>query len=88
MNTIRDLEGGDTFPYDADDAWWRSEDTPSPLPPQVTDWAHRAARGVVANLRGRHTIKWGFNNVDEETRKGLIEALADIIRVAHKQANE
>jgi hypothetical protein len=42
---------------------------------------------VIADLQDRHTIKHGFEHVDEETRIEIVKALADIIRAAkEKQA--
>jgi hypothetical protein len=73
------LEHGDEFPYDAPDLWWGS-DKAAPPPPK--DWAHRAARGILADLGDRHTIKQGFREIDEEVRAELVESLADIIRAA------
>ena len=51
------LTFGDRFPYDAPDDWWAddSENTKTPPP---SDWAHRAARGVLADLTDRHTMNY------------------------------
>ncbi|MEZ0212500.1 MAG: hypothetical protein ACAH27_06050 [Xanthobacteraceae bacterium] len=73
------LKKGENYPYDNPDERDVDESTP-PLPP--VDWAHAAARGVVANLKDRRAIKWGFENVDEETRAEIITSLAAIIRLA------
>ncbi|GLK78078.1 hypothetical protein GCM10008171_33320 [Methylopila jiangsuensis] len=70
-----DLTHGEKYPYDCDN---NGEAEPSP------DWAHFAARGVVANLRGRRGIKWSFEEIEEDdTRKEIVECLASIIRQAH-----
>lgn len=74
------LKMGDKYPYDATDEWWNSGEE-SDTPP-AKDWAHRAARGVIANLKDRHTIKRGFEGIDEDIRKEIVESLADIIRMA------
>lgn len=49
------------------------------------DWAHAAARGVVADLQGRRAIKWGFDDIDEEIRAEIVASLAAIIRLAHQE---
>ena len=77
------LKLGSDFPYDAPDSWWDSSATSvTPVPPPPTDWAHRAARGVIADLQDRRGIKQEFNDIDEETRKEIVESLAAIIRSA------
>lgn len=73
------LRRGDRFPYDASDRW-RNGDTENPPPP--TDWAHRAARGVIADLTDRGGIKWGFEDIDEDVRAEIVATLATIIRAA------
>lgn len=70
------LGHGARFPYDAPDGC----ETHS-LPPPA-DWAHAAARGVLADLRDRRDIKRGFERVDEDVRKEIVESLAAIIRLA------
>lgn len=60
---------GNLYPYDGDKK-------------QKPDWAHKAARGVIADLCDRRGIKWGFNDVDEDVRVEIVESLAEIIRVA------
>lgn len=77
MKTLAEirLEQGARYPYDAPDA----EDAPASA---AADWAHLAARGVVADLKDRRAIKWGFDNIDEAIRASLIADLADIIRTA------
>ena len=78
------LKQGANYPYDASDSWWRS--STHRKPPKATDWAHAAARGVLADLTDRRGIKQEFGNVGEEVRKEMIESLAEIIREAHKQS--
>lgn len=78
------LKHGNDFPFDAPDAWWEGDAT-NPQPPK--DWAHAAARGVVADLQDRRSIKHGLErgNIDENIRTEIVETLAEIIREA---ANE
>lgn len=83
MSAKHSLDMGANFPYDASDAWWNSDDTR--MPPPAKDWAHRAARGVMADLKDRRGIKHELEAVDEATRKELIEALAAIIREAYRE---
>lgn len=80
------LQHGEKFPYDASDRWWNGTVRP---PPKAKDWAHAAARGILSDLQGRHTIKWGFDNIDESTRKEIVASLAAIIREAnHRKPQE
>lgn len=79
MNVLRTLEHGDKFPYDAPDAWWRAY---GEEPPPPRNWAHRAARGVLADLTDRRDIKRGFENVDEDIRAEIVDTLAVIIQAA------
>lgn len=82
MDLVRiSLESGARFPYDASDDWMESPG----LPPAPEDWAHAAARGIVADMMDRRGIKWGFEEVDEETRIEIVERIAAIIRMAHKE---
>jgi len=72
------LKHGAEFPYDANDAWWDSGTAPL----AAVDWAHEAARGVIADLQDRGGIKRAPQEIDEETRVEIVLALADIIRSA------
>lgn len=79
--TLRNIEMGNKYPYDASDAWNQKEsDEREALPP--ADFAHSAARGILFDLCDRHTIKRGFYNVDEAVRFEIVETLAKIIRAA------
>lgn len=78
-NANHALERGAQYPYDAPDSW--SSDTP---PPPAKDWAHAAARGVLADLTDRRSIKNGFRDIDEDVRLEIVESLAEIIRIAAK----
>jgi hypothetical protein len=74
------LDHGAMFPFDALDSWWRNfQKEPAPA---AKDWAHAAARGVIADLEDRHTIKHGFEHVDESVRTEIVDSLASIIRLA------
>lgn len=80
---VRRLEHGRDYPYDAPDTWRRQNlDQP---PPPAKDWAHAAARGVIADLCDRRDIKRGFEGVDGATRKEIVRTLAAIIRLAQKE---
>jgi len=76
----RSLEHGGEYPYDATDAWWHACDDTEP--PSPKDMAHAAARGIIADLKDRRGIKNGFERVDEETRKQIVERMAEIVRQA------
>jgi len=76
------LDHGARWPYDGGPAFW--EDSKAPAP--AKDWAHTAARGVLADLSDRRGIKWELEKVDHEVRAELTESLAEIIRLAHKEA--
>lgn len=74
---------GNKFPYDAPDKWW---DGDASNPPKADDWAHSAARGVLADLQDRRGIKYGFDNIDEGVRAEIVASLAAIIRFAKDQS--
>lgn len=82
VDARRRLAHGNKFPYDAPDGWWEGG---TGTPPSSVDWAHAAARGVIADLKDRHTIKRGFSDVDEEIRIELVNTLAEIIREAKRE---
>jgi hypothetical protein len=67
------LKHGQEFPYD---------ESAGPS----KDWAHAAARGVIADLADRRGIKNGFYDVDEDIREEIVASLAEIIRLAHKES--
>lgn len=64
----RNLKHGEDFPYDGEGA--------------AKDWAHAAARGVLADLLDRRGIKWEFEKVDADVRVDIVMAIAAIIRAA------
>lgn len=76
-----DISHGNRFPFDASNDWWHSS---GGKPPKPADWAHAAARGIIKNLQGRQGIKHELQEqkIDEETRKEIVETLAEIIRTA------
>ena len=75
------LKFSDDYPYEID------EDTNPGADLKPTDWAHRAARGVLSDLSDRRGIKWELEKVDMYTRKDIVAALTEIIRLAHSEAN-
>jgi len=79
------VHAGNEYPYDAPDNWWKNV-APKEIPPR--NWAHAAARGVMAELRGDSLNSRGLLEADEETRDALIHMLELIIRAAHENAGE
>jgi hypothetical protein len=81
----RRLEYGAKHPYDGGADYW--EDL-APTPPPATDWAHAAARGVLADLLDRRGIKWALDDeqIDHETRAEIVQSIAAIIRMARAEA--
>lgn len=77
------LEHGANHPYDAGADFWEDR---TPTPPPATDWAHAAARGVLADLCDRRGVKWELDKVDHDVRAELVQSLADIIRQANADA--
>lgn len=77
------LESGAKWPYDAGQEFWESDSPPDPDP--AIDWAHAAARGVLADLLDRRDIKWTLQRVDYDVRQELTLSMADIIREGYKQ---
>lgn len=75
------LDRGAKYPYDAPDSWWEGDGDERVAPPAV-DWAHAAARGVLADLNDRKGIKQGFYEIDEKIRVEIVSSLAEIIRRA------
>jgi len=69
---------GNHFPFDANDAWWNTDMTR--VVPPAKDWAHKAARGILAKLRDQNDIAIG--DVDEAARAEIVKSIADIIREA------
>ena len=86
-NAIAALDLGDRYPFDAPDDWWHGE-FPYPEPPIASDWAHRAARGVLADLTDRRRIKNGFDDIDQDLRGEIVATLAAIIRAAYDERGD
>lgn len=86
MTARTQIAHGNAFPFDASDAWWN--DAAEQRRPKPTDWAHSAARGIIASLQDRAGIKHGLSTVriDEATRAEIVGTLAEIIREAAKSA--
>jgi hypothetical protein len=85
MSAKSDIKFGNRYPFDAPDEWWNPMPDNRPNPPAPIDWAHSAARGIIANLQDRRGIKHELDthNIDENTRKEIVMDLADIIRTAY-----
>lgn len=79
------LQHGAQFPYDGGADFWEDR---TPIPPPATDWAHAAARGVLADLLDRRSIKQALDDerIDHETRAEIVQSVAAIIRLAHSEA--
>lgn len=73
------LNKGAKYPFDAPDEWWAGD---GECPPPPSDWAHAAARGVLADLQDRAGVKRGFENIREDIRAEMVSSLAGIIRLA------
>jgi hypothetical protein len=67
----RQLAHGSKYPYDGG-----SEAAPA------IDWAHVAARGVMADLLDRRGVKWELEKVDLDVRADIVTAVAAIVRAA------
>jgi hypothetical protein len=67
----RQLAHGSKYPYDGG-----SEAAPA------IDWAHAAARGVMADLLDRRGVKWELEKVDLDVRADIVTAVAAIVRAA------
>lgn len=80
----RNLARGADYPFDGPSEWYDIEQPRPPLPP--FDWAHAAARGILADLNDRSGIKHGFIGISEDVRAEIIGSLAAIIREAYQQS--
>lgn len=91
----RALQWGDKRPFDASQAWQDAfrkldgTDQPAPAPPPADDWAHRAARGIVAELQddygGDLEMAFSLERVGEDGRKSIVDTMAVIIRQARRE---
>jgi len=81
----RALEHGARYPYDGGADFWEDR---TPTPPPATDWAHAAARGVLADLLDQSGINRALNDeqIDRETRAEIVQSMAEIIRLARAEA--
>ena len=83
MDTAKhSLERGAKYPFDGGEDFWKEGKNP----PEAKDWAHTAARGVLADLSDRRGIKSELCKIDHEVRAELTESLAEIIRLANNNA--
>jgi Mor family transcriptional regulator len=85
MNAKKRLEHGNEFPYDAGAKFWEDESQENVTPPAPKDWAHAAARGVLADLLDRRSVKHPFDEVDHDTRAELTATMSEIIRTALRE---
>jgi hypothetical protein len=72
----RYYELGNDYPYDTDDNG--ASATPK-------DWAHKAVRGVLADLCDRGGVKHALGDVDAEVREEIVASLAEVIRIADEE---
>jgi hypothetical protein len=81
MTPKRQIKHGNELPFDESDYWWADVGT---KPKRPTDWAHSAARGIIAALKDRQGIKHELEHyrIDEDTRREIVEEIAAIIRAA------
>jgi hypothetical protein len=84
MTPLKQIKHGNAYPFDERDAWWNSDNEPQ-KPSKPKDWAHAAARGIIAGLQDRQGIKHQLTTeIDEDTRREIVEEIASIIRAAAK----
>lgn len=82
MSPKRQIKHGNEFPFDESDAWWNDS---GKKPSKPKDWAHSAARGIIAGLQDRQGIKHQLTTeIDEDTRREIVEEIAGTIRAAAK----
>ena len=80
-NAVRSIAHGLKYPYDGTDGFWNGiEDATHP-----DDWAHVAARGIMADLLDRRQVKNGFHGIEENVRVDIVSSIAEIIRYAHNE---
>lgn len=78
MEINSNLIHGDKYPYDTNGE--------AGVPPK--DWAHRAARGVLANLSDRSGVGSALSDIDLDIKVEIVETLAEIIRDAHRESGK
>ena len=81
MTAKDDLLLGNEYPYDASDAWWNGKHDAIP---HESEWAWRAARGIMNDLQDRSGIKNELN-VSEDIRIEIVTAMVEIILEAAKE---
>jgi hypothetical protein len=80
MTPKQHIKHGNDYPFDAPEKWWLEESQSTP-PPKPKDWAHAAARGIIASLQDRKGIKHELTTeIDDETRVEIVAEIAAIIR--------
>lgn len=77
-DALTSLQAGQAFPFDAPDGYDGTTDSPLP----AIDWAHFAARVILADLSGRRGVGDELEAINEDTRLELVQSLAAIIRLA------
>lgn len=65
----RNLKNGQEYPYDGSRP--------------AVDWAHRAARGIIADFEDRRGIQNGFYDIDEELKIEIVDVMSETIRAAY-----
>lgn len=81
MSAKTTLEHSDEFPYDAGAKFWNGSGS---NPPKAKDWAHRAARAVITELKGRGGFDDLFENFEHSLRKEIVKSITNIITLAEK----
>jgi hypothetical protein len=67
----------------SDAQWWLDHGNEFPFHEKpATDWAERAALGVLADLTDRRGIKHELRNCDDDVKAEIVESLAAIIRAS------
>lgn len=84
QKSLSSIKHGAAFPFDAPDSWWGLPHNTTELPPQPSDWAHSAARGIIADLKDRRGIKNELHDIGEEIRVDIVQSIAAIIREASR----
>ena len=82
-NAKNSLDHGAEFPYDVSDS--NQEKSKIPV---AKDWAHAAARGILADLGDRRGIKQELRACDLDIRKEIVQSLAAIMRLALEESKK
>jgi hypothetical protein len=80
------LARGALLPFDGSASYW----TQGKLPRPAEDWAHAAARGVIADLSTRPGLDRVLTSaeLDLVEREDIIHSLANIIRLAAENRDD